>query len=197
VDGCRTNARTAVRRLEGREHETLHRLRPRQSLVQPAFRILLARTLAGKDSNGRHEPSRISRLGSGNPKHVSNAYPAQPLADSQWEEESPARREAAQPQRLGMSCSCVDKDHVAWTCVARSPVFFPNLCVGVGGQVGAGAGGKSGIDFNRRDVTVRSYNLRNDRRVVPNTAADMQYAIAGLDFQKTQESGKGGWVTIL
>jgi hypothetical protein len=172
-------------------------LAPAISSVQPAFRILLARTLAGKDSNGRHEPRRISRLGSGDAKHVSNAYLARPLADSQWEEESPARREAAQPQRLGMSCSCVHKDHVAWTCVVRSPVFFPNLYVGVAGEVGACAGGKSGIDFNRHDMAVRSYNLRNDRRVVPNTAADMQYAIAGLDLQKTQESGKGGWVTIV
>jgi hypothetical protein len=46
-------------------------------------------------------------------------------------------------------------------------------------------------------MTVRSDNLRNDRRVVPNTAADMQHAIAGLDVQKTEESGEGGWMTIV
>jgi len=70
-------------------------LTPVISSVQPAFCILLARTLAGKDSNRRYEPSRISCLGPGNAKHVSNAYPAQPLADSQWEEETTTRREAA------------------------------------------------------------------------------------------------------
>jgi hypothetical protein len=63
-------------------------LTPAISPAQPALRILLARTLAGKDPNGRHEPSRISHLGLGNAKHVSTTDSARPLADSQWEEET-------------------------------------------------------------------------------------------------------------
>jgi len=172
-------------------------LTPAISSAQPALRILLARTLAGKDPDGRHEPSRIARLGPGDEKHVSTTDSARRLADSQWEEETATWGEAAQPERLGMSCSCVDEDHVAETCVPRSPVCFPNIYVGVRGEVGACASRKGGIDFHRRDMTVRSDNLRNDRRVVPDAAADMQYAIAGPDFQKTQESGEGGWMTIV
>jgi hypothetical protein len=40
-------------------------------------------------------------------------------------------------------------------------------------------------------------NLRNDRRVVPDTAPNVQHPIAGLDFQKAEESGEGGWMTIV
>jgi hypothetical protein len=119
------------------------------------------------------------------------------MADSQWEEETATRREAAQPQRLGMSCSCVDEDHVTGTYVARSPVCFENFYVGVGGEVGACTNGKGGIDFHRRDMAPGTDSLRNDCGVVPNTAANVQHAVAGLDFQKTQKSGKGGWMTVV
>jgi hypothetical protein len=70
-------------------------LTPAISSVQPAFCFLLSRTLAGKDSNRRYEPSCISCLGPGNAQHVSTTYPARPLADSQWEEETATRREAS------------------------------------------------------------------------------------------------------
>jgi hypothetical protein len=96
-----------------------------------------------------------------------------------------------------MSRSRIDEDHVARTYVARSPVCFQNLDVGVGQEVGACTGRKDGIDFHRRDVAAGTDNLRDDRRVVTNPAANVQYAIASLDFQRIQESGKGGWMAIV
>lgn len=119
-------------------------LTPAIGSMQPTFHVLLACTLAGKDSHRRHELGRVSPRRPGNAKHVSTGYPARTRADSQREEEATTRRQAAQPQGLGMGCSSVHEDHVARTCVARSPISLQNLDVGVRGQVCACAAARFG-----------------------------------------------------
>ena len=148
-------------------------LTPAISSVQPRLRVPLARTLAGKDSNGRKEPSRVSLFHPGNAQHVSTAYPARALADSQREEETTTGRKAVQPQRLGMGCSRVHEDGVAGTRVARPPVSLQNLYVGVRGEVGTRSVREVGIDLHRRNMAGRSDDLRNDCRVVSNATANV------------------------
>jgi len=148
-------------------------LTPAIGSAQPAFRVFFAGTLTGEDSNGRHEPGRVSRRGFGNPQHVSTAYPARALADSQREEETTTGRKAVQPQRLGMGCSRVHEDGVAGTRVARPPVSLQNLYVGVRGEVGTRSVREVGIDLHRRNMAGRSDDLRNDCRVVSNATANV------------------------